>query len=82
MITCTITLKRNTLNYWFTLALPGFTSLIINWLTFLVYKVETALLMLVFNFFLQVVFLHDSLDILPPSVGRKPNIGKSTFSFH
>ncbi|KAI6176969.1 Acetylcholine receptor-like protein cup-4 [Aphelenchoides bicaudatus] len=74
MITCTILLRRNSLNYWYTLALPGFSSLVINLLSFFVYKVETSMLMMAFNLLLQVIFLHDALDIMPPSVGGKPNI--------
>jgi hypothetical protein len=74
IILCTLYIQRNPLHYWFTLALPGFATMFINVLSFAVYKIETAICMVIFNLFLQVIFMHDCLDELPPSVERKPNI--------
>ncbi|KAI6214894.1 hypothetical protein M3Y94_00321900 [Aphelenchoides besseyi] len=69
-----VTIKRNAYKYWFTLALSGSTSMWLNTLSFLIYRSETAITLIIGNFFIQVVFMYDAVDLIPVSGGSRPNV--------
>ncbi|CAD5214968.1 unnamed protein product [Bursaphelenchus okinawaensis] len=69
-----ITLVRNCQHYWVTLAIPTFCAMLLNAFSFMFSKSELALVTVIANFFLQLIFMLNELIELPPSTAEPPRI--------